>query len=189
MKRIVIAAIAGCAILFIWGAFSHLVLLIGAGFTPLPNEDKIIKTLENDIPKKGLYFFPGTDFKPRTAEQESAFTQKFTTGPVGILVYRPVGGNPFSVNKLFTQLTCNFLSTLILAFIISLIAASYWKRVFAIALLGGLSCVSVSSIYWNWYEFPTEFFMAQCIDQVVGCFLAGLAIARLVRPSAARLSA
>ena len=183
MKRILMAAISGCVILFIWGAFSHLVLLIGAGFTPLPNEDKIIKTLESSLPKKGLYFFPGKDFRRSTAEQESAFEEKFKTGPVGILVYRPVGGNPFSLNKLMTQLASSFISTSILAFIVSLIAAPYWKRVFAISLLGCLACVSVSTIYWNWYEFPTDFFLAQCIDQIVGCFLAGLAIAKIVPQS------
>jgi hypothetical protein len=55
MKRIIIAAISGCVIIFIWGAFSHMVLLIGTGFTLLPNEDSVIKTLESSIPKKGLY--------------------------------------------------------------------------------------------------------------------------------------
>src|SRR5216684_3704034 len=180
MKRIFLAAISGCVIIFIWGAFSHMVLLIGAGFTPLPNEDKIIKTLESSIPGKGLYFFPRKDFRRSTAEQESSFDEKFRTGPVGIIVYRPVGGSPFSANKLLTQLASSFISTLILAFIVSLIAAPYWKRVFAVSLLGGLACASVSTIYWNWYEFPNEFFLAQCIDQVVGCFLAGLAIAKIV---------
>lgn len=180
MKRICIAAISGCIILFIWGAFSHLVLLIGVGFTPMPNEDKVIKALESSVSQKGLYFFPGKDFRRSTPEQESAFEEKFKTGPVGILVYRPVGGNPFSVNKLVTQLVSNFISTSILAFIVSLIAAPYWRRVFAISLLGFLACVSVSTIYWNWYEFPTDFFLAQCIDQIAGCFLAGLAIAKIV---------
>jgi hypothetical protein len=137
-------------------------------------------TLENSIPKQGLYFFPGKDFRHSTAVQESTFEQKFKTGPVGILAYRPVGGNPFSANKLFTQFICNLLSALILAFIVSLMAAAYWKRVLAVSLLGALACASVSSIYWNWYEFTTGFFLAQCVDQIVGCFLAGLAISKIV---------
>lgn len=189
MKRIFIAAISGCVIIFIWGAVSHMVLLIGTGFTPLPNEDKIIKTLESSIPKKGLYFFPGKDFRHSTEEQESTFDEKFKTGPVGILVYRPVGGDPFALDKLMTQLTCSFISTSILAFIVSLIAASYWKRVFVASLLGCLACVSVSTIYWNWYEFPTSFFLAQCIDQIVGCFLAGTAIAKIVPQPIRRVEA
>ncbi|MBS0029256.1 hypothetical protein ACTJJ0_15000 [Chitinophaga sp. 22321] len=183
MKRILIAAISGCVILFIWGAFSHLVLFIGAGFTPLPNEDTVIRTLQNTLPKQGLYFFPGKDFRRTTAGQESTFEKKFKTGPVGMVIYRPVGGNPLSLGKLGTQFTSNFITSLIISFIVSLLAASYWKRVFAVSLLAALACASVSTIYWNWYEFPTSFFLAQCIDQVVGCMLAGLAIAKIV-PSA-----
>ncbi len=179
--RIAIATILGAVIMFIWGGFSHMVLLIGTGFTPLPNESKIIETLKNSIPEQGLYFFPGKDFKKKySPEEESAFAKKFQFGPAGLLLYRPVGGNPLSPQKLITQLMSNFLSSLIAAFIASLMFAAYWKRVFAITLLGGLACVSVGMIYWNWYEFPTSFFLAQCIDLLVGFFLAGLLIAKLV---------
>ena len=179
MKRIIIAATAGCLILFIWGALSHMVLFRGAGFTPLPDEDKIINELKHSIPKKGLYLFPGGDFKQSNPEEQSAWAEKFRTGPAGFIVYRPVGGNPLSPNKLFTQLISTFLSAMIATFIVSLIIAPYWKRVFVITLLGAMSCISVSMIYWNWYEFPTSFFLAQCTDQIVGCFLAGLLIARI----------
>ncbi|HVI49263.1 MAG TPA: hypothetical protein VM802_30640 [Chitinophaga sp.] len=187
MKRIMTAAISGCIVLFIWGAFSHMILFIGAGFTPMPNEDTVIRTLENVLPKQGLYFFPGKDFRRTTSEQELAFERKFRTGPVGMIIYRPVGGPPLSLNKLTTQFMGNFITSLIIAFIVSLMAAPYWKRVFAVGLLGGLACASVSLIYWNWYEFPTGFFLAQCIDQAVGCVLAGLVIAKIV-PSSFSLS-
>ena len=116
-----------------------------------------------------------------TKEQESAFEKKFRNGPVGILVYRPVGGDLLAPNKLLTQLVSNFISTLILSLIGSLIMLHYWKRVFIMSLLGALTCASVSTIYWNWYEFPTSFFLAQCMDQVVGFFLAGLVIAKIIR--------
>ncbi len=181
MKRVFIAAATGCVILFIWGALSHLVLFIGSGFTPLPNEDNTLKTLESSLPKQGLYFFPGKDFRHSTKEQETAFQQKFRTGPVGIIVYRPVGGDPFSAQKLFTQLASNFITTFILAFIATFIQLPYWKRVLLISLLGVLACASVSTIYWNWYEFPTSFFLAQIADQVIGFFLSGLFIVHISR--------
>ncbi len=158
-----------------------MVLFIGTGFKPLPNEDKIIETLQSCIPERGLYFFPGKDFKKKyTAAEDSAFLKKFQFAPVGMLLYRPIGGNPLSPQKLITQLISNLLSVLIAAFITSLILASYWKRVFVITLLGSLGCVAVSMIYWNWYEFPTSFFIAQLIDITVGFFLAGLLIAKIV---------
>lgn len=180
MKRILIAAIAGCVILFVWGAISHMVLLIGTGFTPLPDEDKVIASLGSSLPGKGLYFFPGKDFRHSSAAQESVFNEKFRTGPVGMLVYRPVGGDPFSLGKLMTQLVCCFITTLILAIVLSGLAAGFWWRVLVAGLTSCLACSSVSSIYWNWYEFPTSFFLAQCVDQIAGGLLAGLVIAKIV---------
>jgi hypothetical protein len=183
MKSIFSAAVLGCVVLFIWGALSHMVLFIGSGFTPLPGEDRVIQTLENVLPGQGLYFFPGKDFRHTSPEQESVFEKKFETGPVGMIIYRPVGGKPVSPGKLTVQLVSDFITNLILAFVISLITASYWKRVFTASLVGCLACASVSTIYWNWYEFPTSFFLAQCADQIIGCFLAGLVIAKMVKPS------
>jgi hypothetical protein len=181
LKQILIAAILGTVIMFIWGGFSHMVLFIGAGFTPLPNEDKVIEILKSSIPEQGLYLFPGKDFRKKyTPEEESAFMNKFQFGPVGMIMYRPIGGNPLSPKKLITQLISNFLSSLTAAFVASLLLATYWKRVLAITLLGGLACISVGMIYWNWYEFPTNFFLAQCIDLLICFFLAGLLIAKVV---------
>jgi hypothetical protein len=180
IKRMLLATISGCVVMFIWGGLSHLVIFVGAGFKPLPNEDVIIETLKSSIPEQGLYFFPGKDFRHSNSEQESVWDKKFRFGPVGLLIYRPVGGNPFSANKLLTQLGSNFISVFIATLITSLILASYWRRVFVVTLLGGLSCVAVSMIYWNWYEFPTSFFLAQLVDMLVGFFLAGLVISKII---------
>jgi hypothetical protein len=182
MKRTLFAALLGGVALFVWGGISHSVLLIGTGFTPLPEEDKIVSTLISSIKEKGLYFFPSKDFRHSTPEQEATWLEKFRTGPAGMIIYRPVGGEPFSASKLLIQLLASLVTTSIISFVVSLMAASYWERVAAITLLGLLACSAVSIIYWNWYEYPTSFFVAQIVDQVVGFFLAGLLIAK-VAPS------
>jgi hypothetical protein len=96
-----------------------------------------------------------------------------------MIVYRPVGGEPFSASKLLIQLLASLVTALIISYVVSLMAASYWERVVAITFFGVMACSTVSVIYWNWYEFPTSFFVAQIVDQVVGCFLAGLLMARV----------
>ncbi len=179
-KKLIIAALLGGLTMFIWGGFSHLVLFIGTGFKPLPNEDKVMEVLKTNITEKGLYFFPGKDFRNSTKEQDAIFDTKFRNGPVGLLVYRPIGGNPFEVSKLVTQLMSNLFSVFVAALIASLIFVSYWKRVIIVSLLGLLACSAVSSIYWNWYEFPTSFFIAQILDMVIGFFLAGLVVCKII---------
>ena len=179
MKRTFLAALLGGVALFVWAGFSHSMLLIGAGFSPLPEEDKIVKTLNGSIKEEGLYFFPGRDFRHSTPEQEATWLERLRTGPAGMIIYRPVGGEPFSASKLLIQLLASFVTASIISFIVSLMAASYWQRVAAITLLGLLACSAISIIYWNWYEYLTTFFVAQIVDQVAGFFLAGLLIAKV----------
>lgn len=179
-KKLLIATLLGGLMMFVWGGFSHLVVFIGTGFKPLPNEDKVMDVLKVNIPEQGLYFFPGKDFRNSTKEQDAIFETKFRNGPVGLLVYRPIGGNPFEVTKLITQLMSNLFSVFIAALIASLIFVGYWKRVMIVSLLGLLACSAVSSIYWNWYEFPTSFFIAQILDMAIGFFLAGLVVCKII---------
>ena len=179
MKRMCLAACLGCVALFLWSGLSHSVLLIGTGFTPLPQEEVTTKALSSAIKQQGLYFFPGRDFRHSTPEQEASRLERDRTGPTGIIIYRPVGGEPFSASKLLIQLLASFVTALIISYVASLMAVSYWERVVAITLLGLMACSTVGVIFWNWYEFPASFFVAQMLDLVVGCFLAGLVIARV----------
>jgi hypothetical protein len=183
MKKIVIGALTGAVIMFVWGAFSHMVILVGVGFNRLPDEDAVIEKLRNSIPREGLYFFPIIDFRGNpTPEERGAWEAKFRGGPTGLLLYHPDGGTPLSPKKLLTQFTSNLLSAAIAAYIVSLVLARYWQRVLAITLFGAFAWLSISALYWNWYGFPTSFFAAQGVDQIVGWLLAGLAIAKLVPP-------
>jgi hypothetical protein len=180
LKKLIVASLLGALTMFIWGAVSHMVIFIGAGFKPLPGEDKVIPVLKSTINEKGLYFFPGKDFRNTTKEQDVSFESKFRNGPVGLLVYRPHGGNPLDINKLITQFVCNLLSVFFAIFIVSASDKGYWKRVCIVSAFGLVACTSVSSIYWNWYEFPTAFFVAQILDMVIGFFITGLVICKII---------
>jgi hypothetical protein len=112
-KKILLATLLGSLVMFVWGGLSHSVIFVGTGFKPLPNEDKVIAVLKENINEQELYFFPGRDFKNTTKEQEAMFENKFKTGAVGQLVYRPIGGEIFSAGKLITQLISNLFSVFI----------------------------------------------------------------------------
>jgi hypothetical protein len=179
-KKIIAASLLGALTMFIWGAVSHMVIFIGAGFKPLPGEEKVLSVLKSTINEKGLYFFPGKDFRNTTKEQDVLFESRFRNGPVGLLIYRPHGGNLLDINKLITQFVCTLLSVLIAIFIVSASTTGYWKRVCMVTALGLIACTSVSSIYWNWYEFPASFFVAQILDMVIGFFITGVVICKII---------
>ena len=161
-----------------------MVLFVGAGFKRLPNEDQLIETLKTNKDEEGLYFFPSKDFRHSTKEQDGVWENKFRNGPAGLIVYKAVGGNPFSTNKLVVQFLSNLMSVLIAAIIAASLFGSFWRRVLVITLLGVVACSAVSTIYWNWYGFPDSFFVAQILDMTIGFFLAGLVICKIVpKPS------
>ncbi|WP_347375053.1 hypothetical protein [Aequorivita sp. Q41] len=177
-KKYLKAMLLGSITMFVWGAFSHLVVIIGIGYKPLPNAENITKTLQNSISQKGLYFFPSKDFKNTSSEAEKQWLTKFENGPVGLLVYRPVGGNPFSLKKLFIQFLSYLFVTILSILILSSVYASFWKKVLIISLIGIVGCTSVSVIYWNWYEFPNSFILAQFADISIGFVFLGIVLAK-----------
>jgi hypothetical protein len=179
--RLAVGAFLGAVIMFFWGAFSHMVLLKGVGFTPLPDEELVTKQLKASVRDDGLYFFPGRDFRTNfTPEQEASWEAKFRQGPTGLLVYHPGGVGSVTPRKLLVQFLSGFLSAAIASLVVSRLVGPNWQRVLAFALFGAFGCFSVSTIYWNWYGFPDSFFAAQCIDQIVGWLIAGVAVVAVI---------
>lgn len=179
MKRIIAAVLAGTIVLFLWSGLSHSFIIAGVGFTPLPEEDSITGALSRSVKQKGLYFFPGRSFGEDDPTSDARWERRFENGPIGMLIYRPVGGPPFSAALLLTQLAFHFIVALMVTWLVLLMKAGYWTKVGAVTLLGVIGCASVSSIYWNWYAFPTSFFLAQCFDVIAGFFLVGLAVVKV----------
>ncbi|HEY7215873.1 MAG TPA: hypothetical protein VIC28_14695 [Thermoanaerobaculia bacterium] len=174
MKRIAIAAIVGGLIVFVWSAISHMLLPLGEmGISTLPNEAAVLETLKTSIPQSGLYFFP-TPTDPSAANP---------AGPAGIMVFHPEGGMDMSPKRLGNELLSNVLAALVAAWIASLLAAAYGRRVLAIALLGLFGWLSLIVSYWIWYGYPAAYILGEGINEVVGWFLAGLAIAKIVPPA------
>ena len=184
MKKWLIATLAGAATIFVWGGISHMVLLKGIGFTRMSNEERIVSTLRSSLPGDGLYFFPSIDLRGNpTREEQAAWEARFRAGPTGMIIYHAVGDAPLSPRKLSVQFLSDVLAAGIITYLLSLVIATYWRRVGLVALLGAFALFAIGSIYWNWYGFPNAFFLAQGVDMIVGWSLAGALIAKLTQPA------
>lgn len=183
MKRILLAGVVGGVVIFVWSAFSHMVLPLGGmGLRELPNEDEVVATLRQSVPESGLYLFPGFDMRENSSpEQQQAWQAKYSAGPVGMLVYQRNGGEALSPRQLLTELASNVGAALLLAWVLSPIGGGYARRVLASAFLGLFAWLSISASYWNWYGFPGAFIAAEGIDQFIGWGLAGLAMAAIMK--------
>ena len=184
MKKIVLAALLGGLVVFVWGAFSHMALPLGEmGMSSLPNEEPVLSVLRNSVPNQGLYFFPGMESHNMSAPERAAWEAKYRTGPAGLLIYRPVGGELLMPRMMIVELLTNMLAALLAALIITRLRATYFQRVMVVGSLGLFAWISISLSYWNWYDFPGLFVFAEGIDQVVGWLLGGLVISKLTPAS------
>src|SRR4030095_11903681 len=168
--RLIIAAVLGGVIMFVWGAVAHMFLGIGeAELLPMPNETAMATAMKANITDAGLYFMPGMDMKKKmTDEEKAAIEAKYKEGPIAILVYRPTGDEMMSAKQLGVELASNIAAALVVGMILTFAAVSWGRGVIISTLVGLAAWLSINVSYWNWYGFPTNFVTAELIEQVIG---------------------
>jgi hypothetical protein len=187
-KKMLIAGLVAAVIMFVWSSIAHVALPTAeAGISTTQNEDTIIAALKSNLDHDGFYFLPGhawTQAKSGPKEQRDAsmaeFQKKVEAGPRAMIIYHPSGAKMFEPKMLVRE----FLSDIAAAFIVvwMLLMAlpnlrSFASRVLFVTLTGLLPWIVVDFSYWNWFEFPTAYAMAQMVDYVVGALLAGIFLA------------
>jgi hypothetical protein len=183
--KLVIAAVVGGLIVFVWSAVAHMVTPLGtAGLSTLPGpgEEAVVAALKGSGAGSGLYFFPGGDMSRPTEEQMAAHMEKLKAGPVGLIAYTAGPGEAMSPRQLLSELGTSVLAAGVAAFIMSLTVGSLAQRAIVAALLALFATLSVTASYWIWYGFPGAFIAAGLVTEFVGWLLAGLAMAKIVPP-------
>lgn len=183
MKRIILAAILGGLVVFIWGAISHMVTPLGGmGLSTITNEGPVLDAMRANIPKSGLYFFPGMEMgKEPTPEWDA----KFKRGPSGLLAIAAGPGQDKFPQQLACELGTNIIAAYIAAVIAAMMVGTMVRRALAIGLLAIFATVSLTFSYGIWYGFPAMYVLGEVIGETVGWLLAGFAIAKIVPPPAA----
>jgi hypothetical protein len=186
MKRILLAGLLGGIIAFVWSAIVHMVPLTSQmGLSMMGDkEDAVLAALKSNLTQDGLYFFPGMDMtKEMTKEQTDAWTAKYKAGPSGLLLYHPNGGEPMEPKQLVIEFLSTILCALIAAFILSSTVGALMCRATMVAMMGLFSWLAINISQWNWYGYPFNFIALDAIDQVLGWLLAGLLMAKLIKPA------
>lgn len=179
--RLIIAAFLGGVVLFFWGFVSHMVLPVGEmGHGMANNEDVVIAALKEGLPaREGVYHVPG--LAPDQYEDEAAsaaYATKAVANANAFIVYQPIGRNGLDMGpQLGKEFATNLVSALVAAWVLSLGAFGFGKRVAIATVLGLFAWLVISVPYWNWYRFPLDFTLGAFIKAVVGWFLAGLPMA------------
>ncbi len=188
MAKILIGGVVGGIVIFFWGFVSHMHLPIGdMGMQAVPNENALAAAMKADVPGPGLYFVPGRDMsKAQSQEEMQAHAEKVTKGPYGFMVIYPAGRDASLGKRLPIELGTNVVCALLAAVLVSQLRPGFIVRVACVTLIGLLASLMTCVPFWNWYGFPTDFTLAQITEHTVGWLLAGIALAAIVRPAAAK---
>jgi len=176
--RIVIAGLLGAIAMFVWTSIAHVATpLATIGFSKMSNEAAVLAAMHGNVGEKpGLYFFPWVDPNDPQLMAKSAALMK--TNPAGLLIYKPPGASGDMTPMLVEEFVKELALSLIAAFLLSLtMIAGFWKRVGFVTLAGVIAPLGADVSYWIWYGFPTSYTLSQITIEVVGAFVAGLAIA------------
>jgi hypothetical protein len=187
MSRLIFASVLAGIAVFLWGFISHAVSPLGeAGLRSLPDEARLLDAMRATIPDKGLYFFPGVaDLGNLSEDQQRAWADKIKAGPNGLLLFDPAGHEPLSIRQVMTELVNDFLAALVLSILLGYTSLSLWGRVAFGAAVGLMGWLAISVAYWNWYQFPSAFILAEGFNQVSAWALAALVLSTVLRRGSA----
>lgn len=178
--RVLLAGLAGGAIMFAWGAVSHMVLPLGdVGVKQLPQEEALVGAMKGAITEPGFYRFPameGDSAHHPTPEQQKAWEAKYAAGPRGVLIIDPAGGTAMDVKQLGSEFATGTVAALLAAVILRCLSCGFIGRLFACTMFGVVGWLSIDASYHIWDSFPKDFAVGRLIEGTAGWFLAGLAI-------------
>jgi hypothetical protein len=186
--RIILAAILGGVVMFVWNFVAHDLLPLGEmGVKVIPNEDAVTSALQTNLgDTPGVYFFPSGGLTPdATAEQKKEAMKKMeeqmASNAGGMLIYRPKRIFNFP-KRLVIQFATDVAEALLAIFLLAQTRITgFGGKVGFVLTAGILAAITTNVPYANWYGFPKDFTMGQMIIQVIGFLLVGIVAALMLK--------
>lgn len=188
MARLLIAALLGGLVHYLWGTLSWTVLPFHTmTMNQAPDEAGLSAALAA-LPESGVYYIPGMPHDHATGaatpEQVEAWAARHRAGPLASIYLRLEGAQPMSPRVFAVGFLLSASSAFLVALILKTAAiATYRLRAAIGALIGVFLAIQADLMLWNYMFFPLDHTLAMMLDAVAGWTLAGLAIAAVMRPA------
>jgi hypothetical protein len=186
--KILLAAILGGIVMFIWTSIAHMALPLGeAGIREIPNESSVVSAMQSNIGEQtSLYIFPGPGVGKNASREEKNeamkhVAEKMAANPSGILMYH-APGRPFAIGKwLGIEFGTELLEAILVVFLLAQARiVSFVGRVGFVLVVGILAAITTNVSYWNWYGFPGAYTANYMLIQIIGFLLVGVVAALLL---------
>lgn len=175
-KPIVRCAIVGGIIVFLWSMISWMVLpLHKASMNAFSNEERVEGEILDAAKEDGIYVIPFMNYD----EDQS---QRSKSGPfIFVNVKRGVNFQNMTQSMVIGIITQILAAGLITYLLLKTKAMKYWGRVWFVTVVGIVIALVSAMPAWNWWHFPGTWALLEAFDVVIGWFLGGLVIAKLVK--------
>jgi len=191
--KILLTAILGGIVMFIWTSIAHMALPLGeAGIREIPNESAVLSAMQTNIGEQtGLYIFPGPGVGKNASREEKNeaikhMAEKMAANPSGVLMYH-APGRPLAIAKwLGIEFGAELLEAILVVFLLAQTRiVSLVGRVGFVLVVGILAAITTNVSYWNWYGFPGAYTASYMLIQIIGFLLVGVVAALLLPKRAA----
>lgn len=184
MARTLLAAVLGGVILVVWGMLAWVALPLHKDTVQnLPNEDAVVTALQG-LPQQGVYIFPGMPKNSSDKAAMDAYMERYSRGPMGMVVYDPRGGDPAMVSNIIIGLLIAFLAAFIATWAYqrsTAITGTFIQRLSFFGMLGMFLAVAAYFNNWNWMGYPLGYTTSMALDTIIAWLLAGLGIMLVVK--------
>lgn len=184
------AAVLGGIVVFIWGMVSWMLLPWHMSTTHrFTNEKEVAAVIKANAPESGVYFMPschmdgkkkGSDEEMKARMEEAKMQMK--AGPIMFASVHLEGMNADSPRPFIGSLIIQIIGAFFAAWLlVRAKAMTYMKQVGFVTMIGLFAGIVSALPAWNWMCFSTSWTIVALLDLVIGWFLGGLAIAKLVK--------
>lgn len=181
--RFVLGTLLGGIAIFMGGYVTHMLLpLSNYELQSLPNEYAAIGQLKTVAPSPGVYIFPGMDgVNQKDKAAMDAFNQRIKNLPHGLVIMSASPGI-ITPAKLGIQFLGDLLASAAAALLLTLLPfRGYFRRLFAVILMGVFAGFLVDVPLWNWYGYTAVYAAGDTIDHALRAFSGGLVLAAIIK--------
>jgi len=176
-KPLLRCSIVGGVLVFLWLTLSWTVLPFHKmTFQRFTDEVETESTILSAAPKDGIYVIPYMDQKGE-AQTGASKVHPF----IFANIKRGVNFSSMTKSIAFGMFTQVLGALFITYFLLKAKIRRYWGRVYFVTLVGFTVAILSALPAWNWWHFPCSWIMMSFVDYIVGWFLGGLVIAKLVK--------
>ncbi len=185
VKPILLGGLLGGLLLFIWGAFSWMLLPWHTNtLKKFSNEDVVAVTLNAYAPEPGVYYLPNASGAAGTEEKSVVTEEARPAMAEGPIVFATIQARAADMGgQMARGLVTHIMAAMLVCWIVLQAGQVSFARRFGLVLVFSVAASLVGLVPgWIWLGFSTDYTLVGIADMLISWALAGLVIAWATAP-------